>query len=85
MKAQLEHPRLLPGVLIPDPDADPRRRTTRDWMVDVLVFAVAVIGGLVVFADAESHGMSDTLQLIDLAGGTVVCLARSRRRRRPPG
>jgi signal transduction histidine kinase len=85
MKAQVEHPRLLPGVLIPDPDTDPRRRTTRDWIVDVLAFAIGVIGGLTLFAEAESHGMSDTLQLIDLMGGTVVCLALWVRRRWPLG
>jgi signal transduction histidine kinase len=85
MKAQIEHPRLLPGVLIPDPDADPRRRSTRDWMVDVVAFVVAVLGGLALFADAESRGMSDTLQLLDLAGGLVVCLALWVRRRWPLG
>jgi signal transduction histidine kinase len=85
MKAQIEHPRLLPGVLIPDPDADPRRRSTRDWMVDVTAFVIAVFGGLALFADAESQGMSDTLQLVDLAGGTVVCLALWVRRRWPLG
>jgi signal transduction histidine kinase len=85
MKAQVEHPRLLPGVLIPDPDADPTRRSTRDWMVDVVAFAIAVIGGLAVFADAESRGMSDTLQVLDLAGGMVVCLALWVRRRWPLG
>ena len=85
MKAQIEHPRLLPGVLIPDPDADPTRRSMRDWMVDIAAFLIAVFGGLIVFADAESKGMSDTLQLVDLLGGVVACLLLWVRRRWPVG
>jgi signal transduction histidine kinase len=85
MKAQIEHPRLLPGVLIPDPDADPTRRSTRDWLVDIAAFVIAVFGGLIVFADAESNGMSDTLQFVDLVGGLIVCLMLWVRRRWPLG
>jgi hypothetical protein len=47
---ELEHPRLLPGVLVPDPERDPRKRSTRDWLVDLACFLVAVIGGFLVFA-----------------------------------
>ena len=85
MKAQIEHPRLLPGVLIPDPDADPTRRSTRDWLVDIFAFVIAVFGGLLVFAEAESQGMSDSLQFFDLVGGLIVCLALWLRRRWPLG
>jgi signal transduction histidine kinase len=85
MRAQIEHPWLLPGVLVPDPDGVPGRRTTRDWVVDVLAFLIGVVGGLAVFADAESRGMSDTLQTIDLLGGLAVCLALWLRRRWPVG
>ena len=85
MKAQIEHPRLLPSVLIPDPDADPTRRSTRDWMVDIAAFVIAVFGGLLVFADAESKGMSDTLQIVDLLGGVIACGLLWVRRRWPVG
>jgi signal transduction histidine kinase len=85
VKAQVEHPRLLPGVLIPDPDADPTRRSTRDWIVDLTAFLIGVFGGLIVFAEAESQGMSDTLQFVDILGGTFVCLLLWFRRRWPLG
>jgi signal transduction histidine kinase len=85
MKAQIEHPRLLPSVLIPDPDADPTRRSTRDWMVDIAAFVIAVFGGLLVFADAESRGMSETLQIVDLLGGVIACGLLWVRRRWPVG
>jgi signal transduction histidine kinase len=81
---ELEHPRLLPGVLVPDPDRDPRRRSTRDWIVDFACFFVAVVGGFLVFAEAADR-MSDELQFYDLVGGALACLALWWRRRWPVG
>ena len=81
---ELEHPRLLPAVLVPDPDRDPRRRTTRDWIVDLACFLVAVVGGFLVFAEAADR-MSDELQFYDLIGGALACLALWWRRRWPVG
>jgi signal transduction histidine kinase len=80
----VEHPRLLPGVLVPDPDRDPRRRSTRDWIVDVFCFVMAVVFGFLVFAEAMDR-MSDELQFFDLVGGAIACLALWWRRRWPVG
>ena len=79
---ELEHPRLLPGVLVPDPDRDPRRRSTRDWIVDFACFVVALAGGFLVFAEAADR-MSDELQFYDLVGGALACTALWWRRRWP--
>jgi signal transduction histidine kinase len=84
MSAELEHPRLLPGVLVPDPDRDPRRRSTRDWIVDVACFLIAVVGGFLIFAESVDR-MSDTLQFYDLVGGALASLALWWRRRWPVG
>jgi signal transduction histidine kinase len=82
MKDALEHPRLLPGILVPDPDADRARRSTRDWIVDVLCFLIAVIGGLAVFAEAEPR-MSEGLIVADLLVGVPTWIALWWRRRWP--
>ena len=81
---ELEHPRLLPGVLVPDPDRDPRKRSTRDWLVDFACFFVAVVGGFLVFAESADR-MSETLQFYDLVGGALASLALWWRRRWPIG
>jgi signal transduction histidine kinase len=78
----VEHPRLLPGVLVPDPDRDRTRRSTRDWIVDVFCFLIAVVGGFLVFADGLDR-MSDELQFFDLVGGAIASLALWWRRRWP--
>lgn len=80
----LEHPRLLPGILVPDPDGDPRGRSTRDWVVDGFCFLIAVAGGFLVFAESMDR-MSDALQFYDLAGGAVASFALWWRRRWPLG
>ena len=81
---ELEHPRLLPGVLVPDPERDPRKRSTRDWLVDLACFLVAVVGGFAVFAETADL-MSDTLQFYDLVGGAIASIAIWWRRRWPIG
>ena len=81
---ELDHPRLLPAVLVPDPDRDPRRRTTRDWIVDFACFVIALIGGFLVFAEEMSR-MSDELQFYDLVAGTLASLSLWQRRRWPVG
>ena len=82
MKDALEHPRLLPGILVPDPDADHTRRSTRDWIVDVACFLIAVVGGLAVFAEAEPR-MSEGLIVADLLLGVPSWFAIWWRRRWP--
>jgi signal transduction histidine kinase len=80
----VEHPRLLPGVLVPDPDADRTRRSTRDWIVDIACFVIAVIGGFLLFAEGADR-MSENLQFFDLVGGAIASLALWWRRRWPVG
>jgi signal transduction histidine kinase len=80
----VEHPRLLPGVLVPDPDRDPRRRSTRDWIVDFACFLIAVVGGFLLFAEAADR-MSEDLQFFDLVGGAIASIALWWRRRWPVG
>jgi signal transduction histidine kinase len=84
MSAQLEHPRLLPGVLVPDPDRDPRKRTTRDWLVDLACFGVAIVFGFLVFAESMDR-LSDEQQFFDLVVGLIASLALWWRRRWPIG
>jgi signal transduction histidine kinase len=84
MRTELEQPRMLPGVLVPDPDRDPRKRTTRDWIVDFTCFAVAIVFGFLVFAEAMDQ-MSDDQQFFDLVGGFIASLALWWRRRWPVG
>jgi len=81
---ELEHPRLLPGFLVPDPDRDPRKRTTRDWIVDFVCFLVAVVGGFLAFAEGMDD-LSDEFQFYDLCGGLLASLALWQRRRWPLG
>jgi signal transduction histidine kinase len=87
---ELEHPRLLPAVLVPHPDADPDarrlRRTTRDWIVDIACFVIAIGIGMVAFAAEEARAeVSDTLLGIDFVLGVAACLAVWLRRRWPLG
>lgn len=72
---------LLPGDLQPDGS---RRRTARDWAVDVAVFFAAVLIGLSVY-DLESAGRSvpELVRLADLVAGVVLCVALFWRRRFP--
>jgi signal transduction histidine kinase len=84
MSAELEHPRLLPGVLVPDPDRNPRTRTTRDWIVDFACFAIAIVFGFLVFAEGMDR-MSDDQQFFDLVGGLIASLSLWWRRRWPVG
>jgi signal transduction histidine kinase len=87
--ATLDHPRLLPAMLVPqdaDPDSRRLRRTTRDWIVDVACFTVAVLVGLGLFAIEEARDeVSDTVLSIDFAVGVAACLAIWLRRRWPLG
>jgi signal transduction histidine kinase len=84
MEPDLDHPRLLPAVLAPEHAGS--RRTTRDWIVDVLCLFVAALVGLVVFADAhDQNDVPDWFTLLDVVGGMVACLALWVRRRWPLG
>jgi signal transduction histidine kinase len=80
MSIEVEHPRLLPGVLHPDHSGP--RRTTRDWLVDAAFFLFAITIGAVGFSDAE---LSGNLALADAAAGVIACIAIWWRRRWPVG
>jgi len=83
---ELDHPRLLPAVLVPESDPGRSGRTTRDWIVDVAFFLVAVMGGLVVlFTEIEATSPSDEMVFADLIAGALACLALWWRRRWPVG
>ncbi|HWT93646.1 MAG TPA: histidine kinase [Solirubrobacteraceae bacterium] len=80
----VEHPRLLPGVLVPDPDAGRVRRTTRDWWVDLSVFAhVVVFAALFIANEHTSNGLDGALLVVDLLLGAALTAALWWRRRWP--
>jgi signal transduction histidine kinase len=78
MSIEVEQPRLLPGVLVPDHSGP--RRTTRDWLVDAACFVLAVAFGALAFSDAERSG---AFALADALAGIPACLALWWRRRWP--
>src|SRR4051812_41615869 len=60
------------------------RRTVRDWIVDVAIFAIAVVsGGFVLASTWDRH--STAVAVLDVALGSVACVALWRRRERPVG
>ena len=81
-----ELPGLLPAALLGEAADDrPPKRSTRDWIVDVLAFLTAVLGGLLIYglqASIEPHA-SDELLFLDLVAGGVLCLTLWWRRRWP--
>ncbi len=83
---------LLPAALAYDPDLDDGgagrvRRSTRDWLVDVAIFLLAIVfGGLAFIGAVEDDVLtSPTLQFLDLVAGSVACLTLWWRRRWPVG
>jgi signal transduction histidine kinase len=70
---------LLPGELHERPDG---RRSARDWIVDVLMFLIAIGVGAAVLADGwEEH--SDAMAVIDIVLGVVALIALWWRRSHP--
>jgi signal transduction histidine kinase len=78
MSIDVDHPRLLPGVLVPDHSG--ARRTMRDWLVDAACFLFAVSIGVLGFSDAE---LSGGFAFADAAAGVLACAALWWRRRWP--
>lgn len=79
-------PWLLPAALTSDTDIEPGRlrRTTRDWIVDVLCFLIAVGFGLLAAFDLlERRPLLDWLTIVDLLVGTGSCVVLWWRRRWP--
>ena len=82
MSGELEYPRLLPGVLIPEETGS--RRSTRDWVVDTLIFIVALLGGLLIFDDVHSrNSFPEWFIAVDMLVGAASCIALWWRRRYP--
>jgi signal transduction histidine kinase len=81
-----ELPGLLPAALLGEAaDGRPPRRSTRDWIVDVFAFLIAVSFGLLFFflqPDVE-NGASDELLFFDLVAGGLMCVLLWWRRRWP--
>ncbi len=81
---------MLPGVLVSEA-ADAERpaavpRTPRDWVVDVVLFAVCVAafaGELVGIVVPNAFGLPGWLLVVDVVLGAVACLAVWWRRRYP--
>jgi signal transduction histidine kinase len=82
-------PTLLPSSLLASagPAGARRRRTLRDWLVDVGCFLISVILGAVLVANEQqsSTPMSDRRLVLDVAIGSVCCLGLWWRRRWPIG
>jgi signal transduction histidine kinase len=85
--AHLEHPSLLPSVLLGDTQEGGRPgRSTRDWIVDVTAVAIAVVCGLALFAvTTDQYDPPDGVVMLDLVFGLAGCLALWFRRRWPVG
>jgi signal transduction histidine kinase len=84
MEPELEYPRLLPSVLVPEHAGT--KRTTRDWIVDVWCFLAALIIGAISFAAAhDKQDYPDWFVMWDLVAGTVAWFAVWTRRRHPFG
>ncbi|MGA5067744.1 sensor histidine kinase [Streptomyces exfoliatus] len=78
--------RLLPSHLVePGASGTARpRRTVRDWIVDISLFLLASLVGLVA-ADAAAEYSSEPVILFDQLAGAAACCALWLRRRRPAG
>src|SRR3954447_508155 len=84
MSDELEYPRRIPGVLVPQQTGS--GRTTRDWVVDGLCFVLGVlIGILVVGSTHADHDFPGWFIALDLVSGTAACVALWWRRRWPLG
>ena len=64
-------------------DAPPAQRSRRDWLVDSLIFAIAIAGGGLALADSIQHGLHGTLLAVDVILGAGATLALWWRRRWP--
>jgi signal transduction histidine kinase len=85
-RADVDLPGLLPAMLVPDRAGPATRRTTRDWIVDWTLFALAAVGGLAVFfEDFNRNHPPEALVMLDLLLGAVGIGALWVRRRWPMG
>ncbi|TFV51663.1 sensor histidine kinase [Blastococcus sp. TF02A-35] len=92
----VDHPSLVPALLLADAGAGPYdpgtvpprvRRSVRDWVVDVCLFLTSVAIGLVLVDEASRSAAPppDWLLRADLLVGVLACVALWWRRRWPVG
>ncbi|MBB5961764.1 sensor histidine kinase [Planomonospora venezuelensis] len=87
-QSAMEYRWLLPGSLR---DAQRRerprvRRSTRDWIVDIVIFLLSVGMGLVTAEQVQAEpGLPEPLRVADQLLGAVACIAIWLRRRWPVG
>ena len=83
--AQLDHPGLLPSVLVPREDGS-TTRSTRDWIVDTTCFLLALAIGVAFLAEEDHRAaLSDEQFAADAIVGFACCCALWLRRRYPVG
>jgi signal transduction histidine kinase len=71
-------------LVVPEEDeAAPARRSRRDWMVDSVLFVLAIAFGSGSLVSSASHGLGGPLLVVDATGGAALCLALWWRRRYP--
>jgi signal transduction histidine kinase len=76
---------LLGQALRLEDDAPVAARSRRDWIVDSVLFLIAVVLGVAAGLTSARHGLRGPLLVIDAIGGVVLCLALWWRRRWPLG
>ena len=93
----MDHPSLIPALLLADPLGEPDGnavrphgqvpRSVRDWVVDVSLVALALAFGAIVVADTAIHPVPppQPLVVVDVVSGVLGCLALWWRRRWPVG
>jgi signal transduction histidine kinase len=81
----LEYQSLLPSVLLGDVDGERPHRSTRDWLVDVTAFLLALSLGAGLFIDSLRFDPAPALVALDVVCGIVGVTALWWRRRWPVG
>ena len=75
---------LLPGGMLDAPEGARRGRTARDWLVDVVMYLVAITLSSMALVDTwDDH--SDVMKVVDIALGVVALVVIWRRREHPVG
>jgi signal transduction histidine kinase len=76
--------RLRLGMLgVPEDQPPPAPRSRRDWVVDCMLFLLAILFGIAAHSESVGDGLHGTLHIVDLVGGAALCLALWWRRRWP--
>jgi signal transduction histidine kinase len=64
-------------------EGTPARRSRRDWIVDSVLFLLAILFGGAGLADSIDSGLEPPLLVFDAVGGAALCIALWGRRRWP--